>query len=58
MTVQAVNTREQRKPYRKPEIRRVLLRPEEAVLGTCKSTGAGPYHNDCVTLPVCSVSGS
>ena len=33
-----------RKPYHKPEIERVRLVPEEAVLGGCKMTGgdAGP----------------
>jgi hypothetical protein len=28
-----------KKPYRKPEIRRVELRPQEAVLGGCKTAG-------------------
>lgn len=35
-------TRPRRKPYTKPEIKQVALRPEEAVLGNCKSSGAGP----------------
>jgi hypothetical protein len=34
----------QKKTYAKPEIRQVSLRPEEAVLGNCKSstTSTGP----------------
>lgn len=32
-----------KKPYVKPELRQVLLRPEEAVLGNCKTAGvSGP----------------
>jgi hypothetical protein len=38
----------ERKPYRRPEIRKVPLRPEEAVLGNCK-TGAEPM-NPCTVL--------
>lgn len=30
---------EQKKPYQKPRIRRVELRPQEAVLGGCKTSG-------------------
>lgn len=30
---------EQKKPYVKPKIRRVELRPQEAVLGGCKTAG-------------------
>ena len=47
-----------RKPYRKPEIRQVPLRPEEAVLGNCKITGSsGPATANCSTF-VCSTVGS
>ena len=28
-----------KKPYTKPEVKQVLLKPEEAVLGACKMTG-------------------
>jgi hypothetical protein len=32
-----------RKPYEKPELSEVALRPEEAVLGNCKTMGvSGP----------------
>ena len=30
---------QQKKPYQKPRIRRVELRPQEAVLGGCKTGG-------------------
>jgi hypothetical protein len=37
-----------KKSYSKPELRRILLRPEEAVLGGCKSANtAGPGSGDC-----------
>ena len=35
-------TRPRKKAYTKPEVKQVALRPEEAVLGNCKSAGAGP----------------
>ena len=38
----------QKKPYLKPEIRKVTLTPEEAVLGACKTTsGTGPAAANC-----------
>ena len=39
----------QRRPYIKPEVRRVLLRPEEAVLASCKVQGGsgGPTGSHC-----------
>ena len=47
-----------RKPYRKPEIRQVPLRPEEAVLGNCKTnSSAGPAASDCTSFS-CSTNGS
>jgi len=50
-----------KKPYLKPEIKQVQLRPEEAVLGNCKTSGSsGPSGGDCGTCPVtgCSSCGS
>jgi hypothetical protein len=35
-------SQKQKKPYRKPECIQVALRPEEAVLGSCKGSGSGP----------------
>jgi hypothetical protein len=44
-----------RKPYVKPEIRRVALRAEEAVLGSCKIAGVvGPGQPQCTTPSACS----
>ncbi len=36
-----------KKPYQKPEIRKVTLRPEEAVLGICKRTNNGSNATRC-----------
>ncbi len=48
----------EKKPYLKPELRQVPLRPEEAVLGNCKLSGvSGPAAADCGG-GVCSNSGS
>lgn len=47
-----------KKTYAKPELRRILLRPEEAVLGACKSSGsAGPGMGSCM-VTMCSTQGS
>ena len=38
----------QKKPYTKPEVRKVTLTPEEAVLGSCKvQSGTGPAAANC-----------
>lgn len=50
-----------KRPYTPPSVSRVELRPEEAVLGNCKSAnlGAGPGNSRCKTLlPPCSSVGS
>ena len=40
----------QKKPYAKPEVKQVLLKPEEAVLGFCKNTGINnPISANCST---------
>jgi hypothetical protein len=47
-----------RKPYEKPTLSQVALRPDEAVLGNCKTMSvAGPANSDCVSLG-CMTSGS
>ena len=48
-----------RKPYSRPEVRQVPLRPEEAVLGGCK-TGAssGPAQATCNAIGNCNIIGS
>jgi hypothetical protein len=48
----------QRKPYHKPELGRVELRQDEAVLGHCKiSNTSGPATANCGTF-TCSSVGS
>ena len=54
-----LNNSQLRKPYLKPQLRKVDLRPEEAVLGNCKTNGttAGPTPT-CVVVGSCSTLGS
>ncbi len=48
-----------RKPYKKPELNQVPLKPEEAVLGFCKTSGArGPARAGCGIPVGCSRLGS
>lgn len=51
-----------KRPYVKPEIKQVALRPDEAVLGACKSSsgsgGSGPGGGNCRTPIPCSSLGS
>ena len=47
-----------RRPYRKPELILVPLRPEEAVLGHCKQTGSGPGVSNCSSPTPCPSVGS
>jgi hypothetical protein len=52
-------TRTGKKPYKKPEVKKVQLKPEEAVLGACKSSGnVGPAALNCTTGSACSSLGS
>jgi hypothetical protein len=47
-----------RKPYEPPTLVAISLRPEEAVLGTCKSTHfAGPVSSQCSVM-ACRIIGS
>ncbi|HEV8436079.1 MAG TPA: hypothetical protein VGR95_21905 [Thermoanaerobaculia bacterium] len=49
----------QRKPYQKPEASRFPLRPDEAVLGFCKTTsGGGPFQAHCSNNGGCKTPGS
>jgi hypothetical protein len=42
----------QKKPYIKPEVKQVELKPEEAVLGGCKVSGQfGPALSNCTLGP-------
>jgi hypothetical protein len=52
----------EKRPYVKPDIKQVALRPEEAVLAACKSTsgsgGSGPGGGNCRSPKPCSSIGS
>ncbi len=56
----ANDKRNDKKAYEPPRVTVVSLRPEEAVLGHCKSnTSAGPVGSACQTVgPACRGSGS
>jgi hypothetical protein len=48
-----------RRPYAPPGLEKVLLRPDEAVLGFCKNnTKAGPTHVNCRAVGQCATQGS
>ncbi|MBC8359487.1 MAG: hypothetical protein H8E54_11165 [Candidatus Aminicenantes bacterium] len=51
--------RQPKKPYRKPELKQVPLRPEEAVLGFCKNKNTkGPGVGSCRRPVACYRQGS
>ncbi len=52
--------KEPRKPYQAPTLTEVPLRPEEAVLGNCKVSGAsGPNTGGtCASPKACALLGS
>ncbi|HEY4052242.1 MAG TPA: hypothetical protein VGL74_00775 [Terriglobales bacterium] len=52
--------KKKKKTYESPQVTIVSLRPEEAVLGHCKSnTSAGPVGSSCQGAgPACRGSGS
>ena len=59
MTDRPIHGKRQRKPYVKPEVNEVELRPEEAVLGSCKKASAvGPLQAQCNTPSNCSTIAS
>ena len=48
-----------KKPYEKPQVKRVVLKPEEAVLGSCKTANlSGPAQARCNMPATCSSIGS
>jgi hypothetical protein len=54
-----INAAGSKRPYRKPEITQVSLRPEEAVLGACKTAAiSGPGQATCTFPAACSTVGS
>jgi len=53
------NKTQAKKPYEKPQVKQVMLKPEEAVLGACKSSSArGPIQSACDWPRPCRVTGS
>jgi hypothetical protein len=55
MTDQPDEPRREKKAYSKPDINQVALRPEEAVLGACKTGGvSGPGGGSCTVPAPCS----
>jgi hypothetical protein len=49
----------EKKRYEKPVVTRFPLRPEEAVLGFCKSnSSAGPSGGGCINVDACLAAGS
>ena len=50
---------EGKKPYESPRLTRISLRPEEAVLGHCKTSGSGgPVQSTCTLIGPCASVGS
>jgi hypothetical protein len=48
-----------KKPYAKPQIQEVPLRPDEAVLGGCKTAStSGPAQHRCTMPSNCSTATS
>jgi len=55
----ANNRPDDRKPYAKPQIQEVPLRPDEAVLGGCKtSSTSGAAQHRCTMPSDCSAATS
>jgi len=53
------NENNRKAPYQPPQVVRVSLRPEEAVLGHCKVSGsAGPAGAGCHSVVNCRSQGS
>lgn len=51
--------KDQKKSYEKPKLMRYPLRPDEAVLGFCKtSQGNGPSQSTCTSPAACTFPGS
>ena len=52
------NQSDRKQPYEPPRITVISLRPEEAVLGHCKTSGAGGPGSSCSVLGLCPTQGS
>jgi hypothetical protein len=54
-----LNQPDSKKPYETPQLTTISLRPEEAVLGHCKSFNAGgSVQSTCTFISVCHSVGS
>lgn len=54
-----IQNEKEKKKYEKPTVTRFPLRPEEAVLGFCKSNAAsGPSGGGCRGVDACFAPGS
>lgn len=52
-------SKKSKKTYQAPKVVAISLRPEEAVLGSCKASGAsGPIGSACMSLGPCNTPGS
>jgi hypothetical protein len=59
MSDESKSERTGKRAYQTPELTQVSLKPEEAVLGTCKQAGqSGPAQSLCLSPAPCSSSGS
>lgn len=59
MKAQSDSERKRKRPYQKPELTQVSLRPEEAVLAVCKTASiSGVGRPTCTSPPKCSQGGS
>lgn len=58
MDKSSVNNSQFKKTYVKPQLRKVDLKPEEAVLGNCKSGATAGPSATCSTPTACSTLGS
>ncbi|HKP86535.1 MAG TPA: hypothetical protein VJZ26_10585 [Blastocatellia bacterium] len=55
-----INAHQAKRPYARPELMRVQLRPEEAVLGACKAIGGtiGGGAGGTCSVVSCQATGS
>ena len=47
-----------KEPYESPRVSVIGLRPEEAVLGTCKSSSSSGPVGTCTAMGQCKIPGS
>jgi hypothetical protein len=53
-----LNSSQLKKPYVRPQLRKIDLKPEEAVLGNCKTGATTGPSAACSTPTACSTLGS